>query len=194
MNIQLRDSKHLQDTLLKESRRNALPKAQLHPELLAGRIDGEGFGFVVHSENASDVRLLELFMDGLGSCTASWKMSGKDHALIPSELIFAFDAGSKLVARTQGVADVSKLTSIIPGDQRHKFNATYAAGKVSLVRDGEEKTPASSTLSLADLQTLAPQLGIVWDTAASNETNIARIQDAIEKKGKKQVKPQPVTT
>jgi hypothetical protein len=47
MNIQLRDSKTLQDEIIKnypapagQPRRNALPKAQLHPELLEAYVQG----------------------------------------------------------------------------------------------------------------------------------------------------------
>lgn len=176
MNVQLRNSKTLQDALHKDSGRNALPKAQLHPELLEPYVDNESGGFIVRSENPIDMRNMENFLISGAVCTASWIKSGSRTAPTPSELIFAFNDGAKLVIRTQSAADVTRLTSSIPSDRTAQFQATYDDGQIVLVRAANEPEKPFSSKSKAELQVEAAKLGVKWDKTASIETMIERIE------------------
>lgn len=179
MNIQLRDSKTLQDALYKLSDRNALPKAQLHPELLEPHLDTESGGFIVRSKNKIDIGHLESFLPQSSVCTANWKFSGRDASRIPSELVFDFECGGKLAIRTQSAADVTRLTSIIPSDRGGlRFDGHYDDGRLMLVRAVGQKELPSSNKSDAELQLDAAKAGVKWDKKASRETMIERIEEA----------------
>ncbi len=184
MNIQLRDSRPLQEGMLKvvsealNRKVTTLAKAQLHPELIEGRVVTTGGGFEVFSENAIDRRNLNWFMPGPGVCTATWQLCGKDESRIPSSLVFAFDHGGKLVLRTQDNADIGRLTSTVPADQSVRFDAVYDGERITLTRHFTESPRPVSSRSDADLQVDAARLGVPWDKRCSRETMIQRIEAA----------------
>lgn len=207
MNIYLRDSKTLQEAIHTRMNKKQLPKVQLHPDLQNGIVDCEREGFVVRTEqlfgeqkgepNQTDVQNMAAFLPAPASCTASWKIvtikQGDSMVNIPSELIFDFADKGKLVVRTQSVADVTRLSSTLATDRMMRFDASLIGGVMTFAKDAGEKPKFSSGLSLLDLQSLAPHVGVTWDKTASNEINIERIQAALSKKGEKVDKsPLPV--
>ncbi len=201
MNIQLRDSKTLQEDLHKRTGKTVLPKAQLHPDMIHGMVDCDREGFDIRTEmnagdligqpNPTDAANLAAFLPAADSCSAEWRVirmkQGDSATPIPTELIFTFDAGGKLVIRTQSVADVTRLTSALPADRIMRFDATPGVGKITFVRAGSEKPMPSSPLTDTDLQMEAAKAGVKWDKRASRETMLERIEAA------KNAKPAMVT-
>jgi hypothetical protein len=197
MNIQLRDSKPLQDAIKLAANKNQLPKAQLHPELLWGIVDCDREGFDIRSEcmfgdhrgesNPVDVRNLKHFLSEPRECEARWKIvtmkQGDSLTSIPSELTFTFDGPDevkpKIVIHTQAVADITKLTSALPSDRSAKFLATPGEGKIKFTPVGAPlpQAPAPSQAIVGELQTQAAILGVPWDKAASLETMIERMNE-----------------
>lgn len=199
MNIQLRDSKPLQDALKRRGNRNMLPKAQLHPELLDGVVDADREGFNVRSElltgehrgesNPQDVQNLKDFLPAAVECVAAWKVvelkQGESTQRIPSELVFTFAGDNgKLVIHTQAVSDVTKLTSALPSDRTAKFNAVPGEGRITFTLASAEKRLMVSPLSEAELKTQAAIVGVKWDVKASRETMLEKINAAREAKEK----------
>lgn len=195
MNIQLRDSKSLQDAIKKRQGRNMLPKAQLHPELHNGVVDCDRNGFVIRSEflidqptqergtaNPQDIQHIKDFLPAPAECTATWKITqikqGDSMTSIPSELVFQFDDGSKLVIHTQAVSDVTKLSSALPTDQTAKFTATPGDGRIGFVRAGSEAPIIVSPLTDAEIETQCAINGVKYDRKASRETLLKRLNEA----------------
>lgn len=199
MNIYLRDSKTLQEAIHTRTGKKQLPKIQLHPDLQNGVVDCEREGFVIRSEqlfgehkgepNLIDMANMAAFLPVPASCTAKWKIvtvkQGDSMVNIPSELVFDFGEAGKLVVRTQSASDVTRLSSTLPTDRMMRFDAAIDGNTITFTKDSAEKPRPTSGLSLVDLQSLAPQVGVTWDKAASNETNIERIQAAIAAKSAK---------
>lgn len=215
MNIQLRDSQALQTAIYARvgKRPGTLPRAQLHPELLAGIVEGDRGGFEVRSEQMAgehvglpvpiDVENMAAFLPQADTCEAHWFVAevkqGDALQRIPSELIFEFSRGGKLVIRTQTKADVDRLVSILPTDRRVKFDGVFNDGKITLIRAaGEKETPVVGR-SVAQLMVEAARAGVPWDKSASVETMAERIAEAqmakavpapTPAKSKKQPEPQ----
>jgi hypothetical protein len=195
VNIQLRDSKTLQDALIEATKksslpRNALPKAQLHPELLNGIVDVDGGGFVVHTEqnkgdhkgevNAIDAWNMEQFLPQPMGCEAKWVFTarGKNEPPVPFELIFTFENQSKVAIRTQCAPDLTKLTSALPPDRTARYDACYDAGSIVFVRAANQPELPSVTKTTAHLRLDAAKAGVAWDPKASAETMVERIEKA----------------
>ncbi len=207
MNIRLCDSEDLQKLIrdkakAEPARRTQVPKAQLHPELLFGIVECDREHFEIRSEiNAGDrkgesdpidVKHLETFLPEPDMCSASWKVidvkQGESFQRIPTELIFAFDRGGKIVVRTQAVADVTKLTGALPTDQKGRYQASFAGGCISLKKEGAAKVHPT-----VELRTQCGINGVKWSAEASRETLLEQLAEAIEKKNAKKRKDEPVT-
>ncbi len=196
MNIQLRDSQRLQDAIYKraDKRPGTLPRAQLHPELLAGMVDCDRGGFEIRSEVqagdergqpvAMDVENMKLFLPEPDTCTAHWFVAnvkqGDAVQRIPSELRFTFEKGGMLVIRTQSAADVNKLTAVLPTDRQMKCDAVIHEGKMTIMKAAGEKDAPIIGRSVAQLMVEAAKAGVPWDTGASVETMAERIAEAQE--------------
>lgn len=205
MNIQLRDSKTLQDAIKIRLNRTQIPKAQLHPSLLNGLVECDRQSFTIRSEmlygehkgesNPQDVENLKHFTKG-GECEARWKIvtfkQGESFSSVPSELVFTFEDQSKLAIHTQAAADITKLTSALPSDQSARYMAEVSDGKIAFVRVGADRIHVSP-LSEEDLRTQCGINGVKWDKSASRETMLKLLSEAIEanaaKKAKKELQP-----
>ncbi len=186
MNITLRDSERLQQKLLSDSKRNALPRAQMHPELLEPHLDAESGGFILRTENPIDIKLMGYFFGELAEdkCTAAWRMLGKPREELPSELIFTFDGGGKIVCRTQANGDVTRLTSVIPSDRSMKYDVTVHEGQIIFLKQATQADVPSSSKTVPQLQLEAAKLGVKWLKTASTASMIEKIEEAKAAKSK----------
>ena len=189
MNIQFRDSKTLQDALIKATGRKALPRAQLHPELLEATVDVVDGGFVVKSENPMDREHAGHFLPKGDQCSASWTLvrsgSRPDSPLIPVELVFTLDGGGKLIFRTQAVEDQTKLTSAFPKDHRARFDIRNDGERLVITKSAGEPVRSAREVNLleqseGDLRDQAARAGVKWDGRASLETMAKRIAEKKE--------------
>lgn len=204
MNIQLRDSKPLQDFL--KNGRKQMPKAQLHPELLNGIIDCDREGFDIRSEvldgehrgdpNPQDVANLKHFLAGPAECEAKWKIitvkQGDSLTSIANELVFHFADDSRLAIRTQAIADIAKLSNALPTDRSARYVATPGNARISfkLVGAALPQVNTLSPLAIGELKTQAAMIGVEWDEKASVETMFERMKAKREEKAAaKQVQP-----
>lgn len=206
MNIQLRDSKPLQEAIRNKRRRDPsaplpqIAKAQLHPELLNGIVECDREGFSIRSEclsgetrgepNPQDVQNLKDFLPAPAKCKAVWKnvtlKQGDAMVAIPSELRFTFEDQSILAIHTQAVSDVTKLTSALPSDQSADFDATPSEGRISFTRVGAAIPQVdTSPMVINELKTQAAIYGVKWDNSASLETMAVLIGEARDAKDAK---------